>query len=156
MKPIAMVNRATTATLSQPAYEAATMKMAGQMAAEWRRKLTIIHRSDESYGVTLTNGCEDLSGIGDAQVVLDNQPITQESGQDRNYPHHHIRQRRVNAIVLDGESQHVAHIFWKICDHNEEAPVVTDLSADQRHHWDAGENCSPWRRWKIFLAFQLA
>lgn len=34
MKPMAMVKKATTITLSQPAYEAPTMKKAGNTAAD--------------------------------------------------------------------------------------------------------------------------
>lgn len=64
--------------------------------------------------VTHTDTSENLSGARNRHIFARDQKVAEETGRHRNGPHEQIRQRRVDAIVLDGELKHIAHIFGQI------------------------------------------
>lgn len=74
-----------------------------------------------------TNCRAELANIRNGHIFLNDQPIGNESCQLRSNKHRDIRQRRVDAILLDRELQYVVHVLRQISDHDEESPVVTDL-----------------------------
>lgn len=138
-----MVKRTTTIVLSQPAYEAATMKIAGPTAATKTKIQLEFHKKDCNTDQP-TKNCEELSGIRDTKNFPVDEDITKVARGQRYDPHSQVWKRREQTVGLDGESQDVVHVFRQIGNHDIESPIVTDLSGDQGKHRCICHNCFPW------------
>ncbi len=70
------------------------IKIAGPMAAKNIDRISVITSCPLNYSVckTHTNSSEHLSGIGDAEVISNNQPVAKESRRYGNDPHQKVWQ----------------------------------------------------------------
>lgn len=107
------------------------------------------HEDGRAEGSQSSHHLTRVSRIHDATT---NHPVGHKAAAHRHDPHHHVGQGGVQAVGLDRELQHIGHILGQIRHHDIEAPIVTDLSADQRKHRQIGEDGLPGCRRQIVVA----
>lgn len=104
--------------------------------------------------MALTGRREEPPSVSHAQILLVDADVAQHAEAHRAEEVENLRQRAVQAVLLDVEAQHGRQVLGQVGRHHVEGEIYAGLADYYRPHRDAGENRSKRRRGKVRVALE--